>query len=83
MPGFQIGRIQMSNPSVTNVIAPLSPETMAAAKVPLSDALWFHRIPSGRKRLQALATPTGRRILERVRAYVDSVGASAAMPLAA
>ena len=73
----------MLNTSVTNVITPLSPETMAAAQVPLSDALWYHRIPSGRKRLQALSTPTGRRILERVRAYVGAMDANSAMPLAA
>lgn len=65
------------------VDTPLSPQVMAAANVPLNDALWFHRIPSGRKRLQALATPTGKRILDCLRAYQDRVTAPLAMPLAA
>ena len=65
------------------VHTPLSPQVMAAANVPLRDALWYHRIPSGRKRLLALATPTGKRILEHLREYQERVTASLAMPLAA
>lgn len=51
-------------------IAQLSPTVMAKAGVPFRDALWFTRIPAGRPKAQALGTPTGKRLLERVTAFM-------------
>ncbi|GEM_PF-4303393 len=70
----------MSSP---DAFAPLSPQVMASAGVPLKEALWYSRIPSGRARVQALATPTGNRILDRIRAFREQMTARDAMPLSA
>lgn len=48
----------------------LSPRVMAQAGVPFNDALWFTRIPGGRAKVEAMATPTGRKVLERVSAFL-------------
>ena len=64
-------------------VTPLSPQVMASAGVPIKEALWYARIPAGRPKMQALTTPTGNRILERVRAFQVKVSARDAMPLAA
>lgn len=62
--------------------APLSPQVMAQAGVSLSDALWYARIPVGHKKVQALNTPTGTRILNSVRQYLGGVQSNA-MPATA
>lgn len=69
--------------SSSDAFAPLSPQVMARAGVPLKEALWYSRIPSGRDRVLALATPTGTRILERIRAFHEEKTTRDAMPLSA
>lgn len=61
--------------------APLSPQVMRQAQVPLEDALWLARQPSPSARMRALRTPRGEAILAPVRKFMHQVTASAAMPV--
>lgn len=54
---------------------PLAPAVLSKAGVPLSDALWFSRLPPGAK-VQALSIPRGEAILTRVRKYMSQAAAN-------
>ena len=72
-----------SMPTAVTIRSPLDPATMSQAGVPLEEALWYSRIPSGRHKLRALQTERGGRILDKVRGFMVRTTARDAMPLAA
>jgi len=55
------------------VEVPLAPTVLKAAGVPLEDALWLNRLPSGRARFQALRSTRGEEILARVRSFAHQL----------
>ncbi len=61
--------------------APLSPQVMSQAQVPLEDALWFVRQRSPCAQVKALDTPRGERILSHVREFMRKATAHQAMPM--
>lgn len=64
----------MSRNSVA-IKEPLAPAVLSKAGVPLSDALWFSRLPPGAK-VQALSIPRGQSILNCVRKYMSQEAAN-------
>lgn len=68
----------MSHNTVT-IHAPLSPQVMSQARVPIEDALWYAKQPSPRAQMKALSTPHGERILMHVRKFMQQGAASHAM----
>jgi hypothetical protein len=67
--------------TAVTIKAPLSPQVMSQAQVPLEDALWFARQRSPRAQVKALSTPRGERILTHVREFMQKVTAHHAMPM--
>ena len=81
MPGFRM-ESPMSRATVT-IVDPLAPTVMHQANVPLEDALWYARIPTGRHKVKALRHPRGQRILKQVREFMQQATARDAMPVIA
>jgi hypothetical protein len=69
--------------TAVTISAPLGPQVMHLAGVPLDDALWYARIPSGRHKVKALRHPRGERILKHVREFMQQATARDAMPMTA